>query len=270
MTTATATVLHRLALGVECLDAVTGTRVTTPLRVGWQAFPRLRQRPLDPSWPCLDLEPIGTGRFRLRYAIPLPTQPLVIRVDDPTRRYVPRRFAVPVRAESAVDAPYVPVLSRVLRLWLAPGSAHQFVGGTSVVRGRVAWPDGSPVRWGRVTALAPTTAPAGHAFTDDRGEFVLPVLDPDQNPLESTVQLLLYVSAANPPPVPDLLDRCADLPVEPIPLSSVPPLPAELDNALLRGTSSPAGFAPSARPPVQVIAPIGSELSLLDDVVFSV
>jgi hypothetical protein len=267
--TAPAIVLHRLALGVECLDAVTGSRISVPLRVGWQAFARLRPRPLDPSWPCLDLEPVGTGRFRLRYAIPLPTAPLVIRVDDPARRYLPRRFAVPVRAPSAVDAPYVPVLSRVLRVWLAPGSAHQFVGGTSVVRGRVVRPDGSAVRWARLTALAPTTAPAGRAVTDDRGEFVLPVLDPDQNPLESTVQLLLYVSAANPAPAPDPADRCADVPIEPIALSAVPPLPADLDNDLLRGTSLPAGFAPSAQPPAQVIAPIGSELSLLNDVVFS-
>lgn len=267
--TAPAIVLHRLALGVECLDGVVGTRVMVPLRVGWQAFDRLLPRPHDPSWPCLDLEPVGTGRFRLRYQIPLPTKPLVVRVDDPARRYVPRRFAVPVRAETAVDAPYVPVLSRVLRLWLAPGSAHQFVGGTTVIRGRVVRPDGSVVRWARITALAPTTAPAGHAVTDDRGEFVLPVLDPDQNPLESTVQLLLYVSAADPPPIPDPADRCADVPIEPIPLSSVPPLPTDLDNDLLRGISLPAGFVPSAQPPKLVVAPIGSELHLLDDVVFS-
>ncbi|MFL6164123.1 MAG: carboxypeptidase-like regulatory domain-containing protein [Jatrophihabitantaceae bacterium] len=265
----TATVLHRLALGVECLDGVTGILVPTPLRAGWQAFPRLRPLPRDPAWPCLDLEPMGTGRFRLRYQLPLPTKPLVIRIDDPTRRYVPRRFGVPVRLESTVDAPYVPVLSRVLRLWLAPGSAHRFVGGSTVLRGRIVRADGSAVRWARVTAIAPTAAVAGRAFTDDRGEFVLPVLDPDQNPLESTVDLLLHVAAAEPAPAPDPADRCADVPVEAIPLSSVPALPADLDNPVLRGASPPPGYVDSTLPAPRVSAVIGSEVQLLDDVVFS-
>jgi hypothetical protein len=181
-------VLHRLALAVECLDAWGNGLVPTPVRVGRQR-PDGLARLADPAWPCTDLEDSGGARFTLRHQRPLPQQ-LVVRVDDPSRRYVPRRFLVhpwPVAAldEASGLAP-LPARYRLLRAWLWPGSAHPLPRGTTVVRGQVAH-GSAPVRWARIDAIGPTGDIAGRAHADDRGEFVLIVTDPAQNPLRGSL-----------------------------------------------------------------------------------
>ena len=209
-------VLHRLALGVECMDPLTDRLVLTPVRVGRE----LQREPFipvrDPRWPCATLMRSGPARFKVGYDVPLPTE-FVVRVDDPTRRLVPRRLkvrslpvdtldAVPARAavpahdgipaQPAVPAqPYVPVDHRLLRVWMWPGSAAPLPVGSTVVRGRVLR-DGVPARWARVTATGPNGGTVGHAHADDRGEFVLVVTDAEQAPLESTIPLDLDVIAA--------------------------------------------------------------------------
>ena len=268
-----ANVLHRLALGVECIDATADRVAATLVWAGRQA-PVLRlPRGYDKAWPCIDLERSDTGRFRLRHQRLLPEK-FVLRVDDPARRFVPRRFDVQLWSAADVDDnsgnPYVPVRSRLLRPWLLPGSAYQFSRGTTVIRGRVA-SNGNPVRWARIFAAAAPMQLAGYAHADDRGEFVLVISDPDQNPVQSTVDVDLYISAPDPKhPVPvDPDDRCADLLIEPIPRSSVPPLAGDLDNPVLRGQVVPGSYVPSAaNPPPHFAVPMGAELIVPTDIVF--
>ena len=280
MTIETATgqvnVLHRLALGVECLDTLSDRLTLTPLRVGRQAAGRLLPRGVDPGWPCLDLEASGPARFKLRFQSSLSEtgKGVVVRLDDPARRYVPRRVTVHpwplAQLDETTGQPYVPVRSRLLRVWLWPGAAYPLPQGTTVIRGRVVHKS-RPVRWARLVAMGPTNEVAGRAHADDRGEFLLVITDPAQNPLQSTVPVDVSVQApkAQDPPDPvDPLDRCADLVVEDVPRSAAPPAPTDLDNDVLRGSAVPAGYSANTHSPRHLTVPVGAELTLTDDIVF--
>lgn len=265
----TATVLHRLALAVECRDILFDRGVVSALRVGREAVPRLLPRPLDRSWPCLDLESQQPGRFKLRRLPTVSDDPL-LRVDDPSRRYVPRRFAAhlwPLAALDETAGPYVSVLSRLLRSWLWPGSAYPAPRGATVVRGRILRA-GRPARWARVVAVTPNNVVAGRGHADDRGEFLLVVGDTGQKPVESNVGLDLIVRAIKVPLPVDPVDRCADLVVEDVPRSASPPTPANLDNTVLRGIAVPPGYVANTNPPTHVTAPVGAELVLADAIAF--
>ncbi len=269
-----ASVLHRLALGVVVLDGLTSLTASGSTRVGRQVHRRLLGRGYRPSWPCLDLDRVGPGRFRIRHATALPHD-VVLRFDDPTRRYVPRRVSIPLWPLTDVsdDSPgnYVPVGSRTLRLWLHPGAAYPLPRSSTVVRGRVTR-DGLPVRWARVDATdGAGNVHLGRTHGNDRGEFLLVLGDVNQNPLESTVGIALTVSG---PPVatpPDEVaeDPLADLPVEPVARPGVPPLPADLDNPVLRGVTDPPGYVANTAPSTHLTVPVGAELVLTQDVDFT-
>ncbi len=122
-----AEVTHRLALAVEIRDAITNRLAATPVRVGRElAGPTLtgagRQAP-NPSWPCQDLERSGAARFKLRRGPRLPAV-ITLRIDDRSRRYVPRRVSITLWPQADVEAadqsppagPYIPVKSRLLRI----------------------------------------------------------------------------------------------------------------------------------------------------------
>jgi hypothetical protein len=267
------TVFHRLALGVECVDALLDRLVLTPVRAGREVVERSRPRPLDPSWPCLDLQRSGPARFKLGHHPPLPGT-FVVRIDDASRRFVPRRLEVhpwPLAdVEDGPGRPFVPVRSRLLRSWLWPGSAYPFPRGTTVIRGRVVR-QAVPVRWARLTAIGPTGSVAGRAHADERGEFVLVVTDPAQQPLQRSVDVDLAVVAPSKAPTAEELDpfdRCADLVVEPVPRSSLPPADHDLDSPLLRGAAVPPGYVANSHPPRRLTVPVGAELTLTEDVVF--
>lgn len=262
-------VLHRLALGVICLDPLLDAGVRAAVRAGWEESPLDRRGDLDASWPCRSLEPAGPGRFKLRHPGSLPSE-LVLRIDDPARRYVPRRFRVhpwPTTAIEGDATPYVPVSSRLLRSWLWPGSAYPAARGTTVVRGRVTHAS-KAVRWARVVATGPNQRIAGRAHTDERGEFVLVVTDPDQRPVESSVDIDVRVRATKSPGPVDPHDRCADLVVEDVPRSAVPPTAGDLDNPVIHGTGVPPGFVSNLNSPRHLTVPVGAELTLTEDIVF--
>jgi len=276
-----AEVMHRLALGVEVVDAVRGRLTDGRPRVGREVpVPGRVPRPWERAWPCRDLEPGGGGRFKLRHDGRLPTgaRPVVLRVDDPTRRHVPRRFAVdlwdlaevvagepPTAGVIAPPAPaaYVPVRSRLFRPWLLPGAAYALPRGTTGIRGRLVLGPGTPVRWGRVIAVDAGGTVLGTAHADDRGEFVLVLTDTGVvGAPPSEVDVELAVSGPDPAPAPDPDDPLADLPVEPIAKSANPPAPADLDSPLLRGEVDPAGYVASNAPRPTHHVPVGEVLSV--------
>lgn len=262
-----AVVLHRLAVAIECRDAITDRAVG--------AVVTGRYRRLGPRGP-LPWQPLpvrGRGQFVLRHAIPddparpLPRLELVL--DDPTRAYAPRRVSVTpwTHAQVAEPAPYVDARSRLLRVWLSPGAAYQLPRTTSLVRGQVLRADGTPARWARVRGTTPTSV-AGWAHADDRGEFLLVITRPgvdashDFSPI--VVQLTAY---ARPAGAVDPQDRTGDLVVEPVARSANPPAGPDLDSNLLRGTALPPGYLASTTPGPSPTVPFGAGLHLTQPII---
>jgi hypothetical protein len=268
-TVGTASVLHRLQLGVVVRDGINSRGAADGIRVGWEAHPRLLPRRPAPWWPCLDLERLGGGRFRLRSTAARPGT-IVVRLVDPARRYVPRRLETTLWPHDVLADPtaqHVPVASRTMNVWLSPGAAYPIPRGATAIRGRVA--DGStPVPWARLVAVGPGNAVLGRAQADDRSEFLLILLEVNQNPVQSTVPIDLHVRGPADTTPLDHPDPLAALTPEVVPRPGVPPAPADLDSPLLRGSSPLPGSVPSTVPPVHLIVPVGGELSLADDISF--
>jgi hypothetical protein len=286
-----AEVLHRLALGVEPHDAVTRAPVSTAVRVGQEVPPRMRTRTarFEEGWPCLDFETNGTARFKLRHQIGGPNRikvdpggaapTITVRIEDFRRRFVPRRFRIPLWAkrelERADNTPptgqYVLVASRLLRPFLFPGATYTVPRGTTAIRGRIVSIAGRVVRWPRVFAEGPGNIPVGAAHGDERGEFLLIVtnLGTTPPPVPSAVDVDLDIFARAPAPAFDPKDRLADLVVESQARSPVPPTNANLDNDVLRGVAIPPGYVASTEPRPHLTIPLGGLLTMSQPVVFT-
>lgn len=261
-------VLHRLALGVLARDAITSHGAADGLRVGWEAAPLHDSGPR----PCIDLERVGGGRFRLHATAPRPAI-VVVRLHDPARRYVSRRLEVTLWPHAALVDPdpahQVAVASRTLPVWLLPGAAYPLPRGATAVRGEVVR-DGTPVRWARVVGVGPGNAVLGRARTDDRGEFLLILGETNQNPVQSTVGVDLRVHGpVDPPTAGAPIDPLEDLPAEPVTRPANPPVPADLDNALLRGDLPLPGSVANAAPTVHLVVPVGAEFVLSAGIPFA-
>jgi hypothetical protein len=204
-----ADVLHRLALAVEPVDAVTRSPADL-VRVGRETSrlmdrltrPPGRPGPVDPAARLRPVQPLAPlrgsrSRFVLRHGPDLPetgpAQPpgapprgprIRIRLDDARRRWVPRRLDAeiwtlaevraidPAPDRPPVAGPYLRAASRLIRPWLLPGSGYAFGVGTTGLRVRVTRA-GRPVPWIRVQALDDELDLIGWAHGDDRGEALL-------------------------------------------------------------------------------------------------
>jgi hypothetical protein len=257
-----ATVLHRLAVAVDARDALSDRPADTVLIARYRRVPT----PTNPTPPWLPLDRRGTARFTLRHRLdataPLPNLELVI--GEPTRRYVPRRFTVTPwqLAEVAEPAPYVEAFARMLRFWLHPGTAYLLPGAATAIRGRVVQ-NGRPKRWARVQGTTPASV-AGWAHTDERGEFVLPIIDAGQDLTRVTadtitVTLRVIGTPTVADPEPPLNERTTDLVSEAIARSSNPATPAEVDNDVLRGIAVPAGYVENIAPARVETIPVSTE-----------
>ena len=269
-----AVLLHRLALAVECRDALSDGPAGSGLIARYRRVPT----PARPDPPWRSLTRYGSSRFTLLHRIPddplHPLPRLQIAVDDPGRRFVPRRFTVTPWTYTQVHEPPVPVVprARLLRVWLRPGSAYPFPRTGTVIRGRVVR-GGKPARWARIEGTTATSV-AGWAHADDRGEFVLPVVDPGYDPVrldgmppDRRVSLVVVAPRA---PLPEVAgDRVADLVSEPIDRSANPPDEDDLDNPVLRGEAVPRGYAGNTAIVAPVDVPIGAALHLTADVDFA-
>lgn len=290
-----ADVLHRLVLGVEPRDALAGGPLATAVRVGQEVPRRLRAAAarFAHPWPCLDFETSGTARFKLRYGVGGPNRikvnpdgsppTITVRIDDPRRRFVPRRFAIPLwtrleleRADPSLaggpTGPYIPAASRLLRPHLFPGAAYSIPRGTTAIRGQVVF-NGRPARWPRLFARGPGNVRVGVAHGDERGEFLLVITDLGMMPPPPPSTIVVELDIIAPPPTAalasGLADPLADLVVENVARSSAPPQPSDLDNDVLRGVSTPTGYVVSTASPLQLTVPVGELLTLAQPVVFT-
>jgi hypothetical protein len=276
-------VLHRLALAVEPVDASTrhpasGVRVRhETARDGATAGLRRRGRgALDPL--LRQATPAG-NRLLLRHGPALGKQVLV-RLDDTARRFVPRRFTVPLWTLAEVEAvddvpgrpaggPFVPAASRLLRPWLLPGSGYLVARGTMGARFRVLR-GGAGVRWPRVEAFGDGGVRSGWAHGDERGEVLLvvpgPVVPTNEDKFKVTLVIRVHWPDPAQQPPPDPNDPLADLAVEPIARSAAPPSPGNLDNDTLRGITRPPRYLTAATDVIATL-PIGEVTRIADIVI---
>jgi hypothetical protein len=250
---------HRLAVGIEPLDAVRGTGVPVPLNVhrdrgslDTNRLEALRRRRLN-VYDVMESVTRHPSRVHVILWTKQESGNLVVRLLDPLERYVPRRLRIPVSGLPASDPASLDVLTigqRTRRPMLYPGAAYPVSGGVTGFRGCLVFPAASaadmavPVRWARIQAWR-SGALVGAAHSDHRGEFLLP-LSPDAvhdsdlpRPLE--IEVRVFSPAAPPPaPSPDWLaevDPHWDLPLETLAAPGVTPDP------VADGTALPDGYA---------------------------
>jgi hypothetical protein len=224
-------VIHRLALGIEPIDAQRGRRLGYELQVGYDlALAGLRRPPIERHTSNLFAlryqpgVPDSTGRVDLRF---FDLSGPVYKPENDRRRIVPRRLRIPILKEPDVKAQEVidrmEFKRRIRRPVFFPGAAYDFTATATGMRGRVIR-GGKPMRWARVVAtLKGSTVVVGRAHGDDRGEFLLLInalvtsgsawLDP----------LEIEVSILGPDPFPPVApaevkarDPLWDLPLEPL------------------------------------------------------
>ncbi|WP_158844561.1 hypothetical protein [Streptomyces sp. NRRL WC-3742] len=243
-------VLHRLALAVRPIDART-TGTAGGVRIG-------REAPA-PGGPVRLLESHGAAGWVLRYGSGtggVRSRVVVLRLDDPDRRFVPRRFRLPLWTLAELTgadgrpptAAYVPAASRLLRPWLLPGVAYPVTGGVTGLRLRVTH-RGAPVRWPRVEAFGAGGMRVGWAHGDEHGQVLLLVdgIGALAPPTPSVFDVVLRTAVPDPAAAVDPEDPLADLVVEDLPRSQAPPTDQDLDNPVLRGLALPPGYRSSTR-----------------------
>lgn len=191
---------HRLALGLECVDALTRQPVLAPITCDLEG--------IGARLLAVRGEAHGHGRHALRHAGALAKtlarahalgEPTAFHVrcygrrgphagdyrrDDDPRLYVPRRLSLTPSLRDGVP----PANRDNIRLtWLWPGAAYPLPANTTALRGRVRrGPDlahATDVAWARLVVTRATAAPPDFAAEtpvawghgDDRGEFLVPL-----------------------------------------------------------------------------------------------
>ncbi len=219
-------VIHRLALGIEPIDAQRDRRLSYALQVEYDAAPFGRARP--------PIERHTSNLYALRYQPGVKT-PLDLRFFDLSerfyqpqndrRRVVPRRLSIPiltlgdVEALEAVDRKEFK--RRISRPAFFPGAAYDMSVSTTALRGRV-MRGGGAMRWARVVAtLSGGTVVVGRAHGDDRGEFLLlinsRVTTGSSLPDPLNIEVAVFGPTSAPVPLPSnlpSLDPLWDLPLE--------------------------------------------------------
>lgn len=243
----------RLRLGVEPVDALGRPGPLGTVAVQHEHVPR----PAGADLPAAGRNP--SGRFRIAFGDRATDDParVVVRLVDPTRRFVPRRLSIPAPSLSDVDADER--APRACRPALYPGAAYGVGAGATVVRGTVRWADGRPVQWARAAARTATPIEVhdddgtvsfiqpvlGRAHGDDRGEFLLvigPLPTDEAVATSSTVAVELHVAARPEPAAGDPVDSpfgSRDDPLWHLPVEVVDSLDPGDDVAA--GTVLPAG-----------------------------
>ena len=231
-----------LALGLEVFDAQRGQRIASRLQVSVE---NARRTPIPRHSSCQHALRVQPG---LR-------DPLRVRFEDPTRRFVPRILEIPLTPR--------PVM---LQPGFFPGATYPVSERSTGLRGRVVrGPQKAPLRWARVVARRGGSV-VGRAHGDDRGEFLLiidasaasigPLLDP---PLEVTVYGPLPLPPVPSSPALPAEDPLWDLPVE---------VATATTDDVARGIALPTGYGATATS-VRTLTFQLSRLMSAEDFVFS-
>lgn len=249
-------IIHRLALGVEPMDAQRGGRLGYQLQAIYDSQQTGLPRP--------PIERHTSNLFSLRYQPGVTTQldlrffdsaKRLYRPEHDRRRIVPRRLRIPILTladvENAEQADKNGFRRRIRRPVFFPGATYDFSAATTGMRGRVVR-NGAPMRWARVVAtLDGTSVVAGHAQGDDRGEFLLlinaNVTSGSALPKPLGIEVSVFGPAAAPTPsTPDLplRDPLWDLPLE------ILAAPGN-DDPVATGVELPAGYTANLKRVVQ-------------------
>ena len=254
--------IHRLAMGLEPLEATRGGRLTHPVWVDIEGV-----LPWLPGWERRSPQmfrrfarfgastPVASRHDSCLHAVlyqPGLSNAIDLRIYERNRRYVPRRFRAPlVSLQEVLDAEdrgeAIPARQRARRPVLFPGAAHDVHLQATGMRGRVLR-EGSPMRWARVEAFLNTAAAPllSRAHGDDRGEFLL-LLPPEASLVSVladpiSVRVVIHgpenVPAPASPKLPGL-DRYWDLPLEELPPPGGP-------DHVASGEQLPAGYVEGA------------------------
>lgn len=195
--------VHRLALGIEPLDAFRGGRVGHPVRIDLEAPGNWSpHEPTDPYFRPVEpgdlLPSVGRHDSCLHALLYHPNlrDHVDLAVYDVGRRYAPRRLRVPLLTLTQAEAQ--PYTHRVRRPVLFPGAAYEVSEAVTGLRGRVLR-GGRPMAWARVEASLPGNGTlVGRTHGDDRGEFLL-LLWPAASPFgDLTDPLDVRVSVSGP------------------------------------------------------------------------
>jgi hypothetical protein len=246
---------NRLALGVECIDALTQRPVGSPIYVKREFGPPGEKR-RRPAATVPDFYMRGIARAILMHGPNVPAA-VTIRIADARGIFAPRRFKVPLWSlEEVVDSDLrtpatIPAGRRALRPWLLPGGAYPVSRGATAIRGKIV-SRGVPIRRTRLTAVTtgPYSAAVGWAHGDRFGEFLLVVERTGYEtgaaqPTELHLTFRISYRANVTPAEGDLL---GDVPLENVPHPSTPP-----NDELLQGRNTPDGYVTiSTHNPVRV------------------
>lgn len=261
-------ITHRLALGIEPIDAVSGGRVATPVRVELEGGSPWRPARSGASYRTYvapgAVRPATSRHDSGRYALlahAALSGSAEVRVYDHSRRFVPRRLRVPVL--SPEDAERSPFTHRIRRPWLFPGAGYDVIERSTGLRGRVLR-DGQPMRWFRVEARLASGVRVGRAFGDDRGEFLL-LLTCDaeaDGELHDPLEVEVIISGPAVAPVSAFAaqreqDPWWDLPIEDVPDAGLPDL-------VSMGDRDPDGYVTASASPRTVRFERGRILSRIN------
>lgn len=277
---------HRLALGLEVVDAPRDHRVARPISIAFDGVPLPLPRARAPyeafGFTITDVLPRADRHASCQHAIvykkglyrPGKHTTVELRFLSDDRVYVPRILSFPLVDPSLPEPPTADPSQAVLdalraarwrRVALFGGAAYDVGGGTTGLRGR-ARRSGKPLRWARVEARQilrdGTRGPVfARAHGDDRGEFLLllgPIAGAALAALTLDVEVTVHGRTADPPtPTPaDVFkknnDPLWDLPLE----KAVAPPPAD---AVSMGLQIPTGY--TAMPKRSVTFQLGRILS---------
>lgn len=253
----------RLAAGLDPVSALGGAAPVPSLNLALERVPK--PHPVPPGAGTIGNYEVGiglptvwrntTGRFAITYSVTALTAPVVVRLYDTGRCYVPRRMSLPVPTEATVVAeeqtsessPWPPIPSRAYRPALYPGAAYGPQAGATIVRGRVLRGDGSIARWARVSATdAAHGYPVGWAHGDDRGEFLLVISSSDAELFSPTSSLAAVTLTISVRPTPGVIDSPAQATTDPLWDLEVEPLPAPgSPDPVSDGRTPPADYSAS-------------------------
>jgi hypothetical protein len=233
--------VRRLALGIECTDALLRMRVGMPIEVSMDGIPRPRpSHQRDPGgsrWDVQSVLEVIERHDSCRHVVLLRAgieESVAIRIRDARQRYVARRIEV--------ELPEPIGGGRAVRPALFPAAAYPLPAGAVGMRGRIER-DGAPMRWARAEARRATDdVLVGRAHGDQHGEFVLLLQPEASRGADLILPLQVRVTVFGPGTAPDpeavegsAIDPLWDLPMEDAAIGAG-------GEETLRGERLPAGY----------------------------